>query len=362
MGVISRKTDPNYAFHNALEKVNFISTEVLLKQIPFKPDFIIVGWVSGFINTRSIYELNKATGAPVLWYLLDMSPLTGGCHYAWGCNGYTKTCGTCPALHSARKKDISHRNFMEKLRHIQKTDLTVVPASSWLTKQAHQSALFAGKTVEQIMLGIDIGIFKPSDRFIGRTVFDLPVDKKIVFFGAPVIGQERKGGKYMIDALKILSTSLPDDIKEEVFLLIAGRDDGSFLKDISLPHKFVGFLNDDRILALAYQASDVFVCPSIEDAGPMMINEAILCGTPVVAFEMGVAPDLVHAGKTGYRARLRDSQDLAKGIMQILHLSEDEYRAMSRNCRELGLQLCSPKAQVDSFEELFKTIGHKSRP
>jgi len=149
-------------------------------------------------------------------------------------------------------------------------------------------------------------------------------------------------------------------MKEKVFLVIAGRNDNDAFRDIPFSHKFIGFLNDDRILALAYQSADIFVCPSIEDSGPMMINEAIMCGTPVVAFEMGVAPDLVHTGKTGYRAKLRDSEDLAKGIAEIVHLSKDEYDAMSGNCRDLGLRLCHPKVQVENFEKLFKAINSKS--
>jgi glycosyltransferase involved in cell wall biosynthesis len=88
----------------------------------------------------------------------------------------------------------------------------------------------------------------------------------------------------------------------------------------------------------------------------MMINESIMCGTPVVAFEMGVAPDLVHTGQTGYRAKLKDNEDLAKGIAQILGLSKDAYDAMSNNCRELGLRSCHPDVQEKGFEQLFDEL------
>ena len=353
--------DPNYCFYNVSERGNYISTQLLLKQVPFKPDFIIVNWVSQFINARNIYELNMITGAPVLWYLVDMAPLTGGCHYAWDCEGYKKACGKCPALYSTDTKDISYRNFGEKLRYIQQANLTVVTSTNWLTKQAEQSALFAEKRIAQVMLGIDNDIFRPLDKSIGRTVFDLPMDKRIIFMGAMGFNQERKGATYMIEALKILSASLQHDVKEKLFLVIAGHGEGSILKDIPFPYKFVGLLNDDRILALAYQSADIFVCPSIEDSGPMMMNESIMCGTPVVAFNMGGALDLVHTGRTGYRARLKDSEDLARGIAGILDLDEDEYNKMTRNCSQLGLELCSPKVQVEGFERLFKDVANQAR-
>jgi len=81
-----------------------------------------------------------------------------------------------------------------------------------------------------------------------------------------------------------------------------------------------------------------------------------MCGTPVVSFDMGVAPDLVHTGKTGYRAELKNSADLARGIQAILDLSPEESRNMSESCRQLGIQSCNPTAQSESFTRLFDTV------
>ena len=119
----------------------------------------------------------------------------------------------------------------------------------------------------------------------------------------------------------------------------------------------LGYLQGDALLASAYVASDLFVCPSVEESGPMMINESIMCGTPVVSFDMGVAPDLVHSGKTGYRAELKSSADLARGIRQVLDLPPEEARRMSEACREIGLRLCHPTIQVESFLNLFNSLS-----
>jgi glycosyltransferase involved in cell wall biosynthesis len=113
-------------------------------------------------------------------------------------------------------------------------------------------------------------------------------------------------------------------------------------------------VNNTYGIASAYQAADVYVCPSIEDSGPMMINQSIMCGTPVVSFEMGVALDLVVTGKTGYRAKLKDTGDMAKGILDILTLDEDNYKIMSVNCRELALKLCSPDVQSEKIENILR--------
>jgi glycosyltransferase involved in cell wall biosynthesis len=357
-----RSTDPNFYFFNTCEKHTYIPTRRLRQHVSFEPDVIIANWISTFINARNLYELNKHTGAPIFWYLVDMAPLTGGCHYAWDCDGYRKSCGCCPALHSTNRRDISYHNFRQKLKYIKKTNLTVVPATKWLTGQANNSALFAGKRIVQIMLGIDSDLFRPLDKMTARAALDLPLDSKFLFFATYSVSEERKGGKYLSRTLKILSDILPIDLKERVFLITAGQNDSGIIADVPFAHKPLGIINDDALLALAYQAADVFVCPSIEDSGPMMINEAIMCGTPVVSFEMGAALDLVHTGQTGYRAKLKDSDDLARGIAQILGLSKDAYDTMSNNCRELALRSCHPSVQVKGFELLFYQLLLSGQP
>jgi glycosyltransferase involved in cell wall biosynthesis len=115
----------------------------------------------------------------------------------------------------------------------------------------------------------------------------------------------------------------------------------------------MGFLKNNEELASAYQASDIFLCPSIEDSGPMMINQSIMCGVPVVSFELGVSLDLVLTGETGYRAKLRDSNDMAEGIFYFLRLADDDYLRVSKNCRDLAMKLYSPEVQILALEKLM---------
>jgi len=103
----------------------------------------------------------------------------------------------------------------------------------------------------------------------------------------------------------------------------------------------------------AYQMADIFVSPSIEDSGPMMINESIMCGTPVVSFNMGVASDLVITNETGYLAMLRDAHDLANGIRELLTLSDKNYQLMKKNCRQVGMEKTSENSQISKLINIF---------
>lgn len=349
------KSNQNYLFQN--QQITAISTKKLSEMLhSFKPDIIIAHSLTYFLTVKQLSELQKLTGAPILWYLMDMAPLTGGCHYAWDCVRYTQSCGQCPALYSINEHDLSGRVCNNKINTIEQMDLTVVAASSWLYQQAHHAAVFKNKRVEQILLAVDPDVFKPGSKDFYRQKLGLPTDKKIIFFGCQKTHDRRKGMSYLLEALKLVATS-SGQLKNSIHVAVAGDSEELDPMLASLfPFTSLGYLKGDDVLASAYAASDVFVCPSIEDSGPMMINESIMCGTPVVSFEMGIAPDLVLTGKTGYRAELKNSADLARGIQAILDLSPEESRSMSESCRQLGIQLFNPIVQTDSFTRLFDAL------
>jgi glycosyltransferase involved in cell wall biosynthesis len=283
--------------------------------------------------------------------------LTGGCHYAWDCKGYKNNCGKCPGLYSTNPFDLSYENILYKRNYANKTDMEIITASEWQYKQAKSSSLFRFKPLHTVLLSVDSTIFKPVNKEEVKLKFNIPLKKKILFFGSVGLAERRKGMYYLIESLKVLKqnkeiTDLP--IINNIVLLIAGREIEQIVDYLPFDYHYLGMVNNTYGIASAYQAADVYVCPSIEDSGPMMINQSIMCGTPVVSFEMGVAMDLVFTGKTGYRAKLRDVRDMAQGIIDILTLDEEQYKIMSDNCRELALKLCSPNVQTEKIEKILQ--------
>lgn len=178
----------------------------------------------------------------------------------------------------------------------------------------------------------------------------------MIFIGAKNINDDRKGFKYLLEALKILKTLIQQEpgLTDKVFLLIAGEATHK-IKDL-LPFENInlGMLDNNYGVASAYQAADVYVCPSIEDAGPSMVNQSIMCGTPVVSFAQGVSLDIVITGKTGHLARLKDSEDMAKGIYDILRMPDDEYAKMKNNCRDFAMELYHPEVVVNKWLKIMK--------
>jgi glycosyltransferase involved in cell wall biosynthesis len=348
-------TDSNYHFHELREQKSFYSVKSLLKSAGIKPDVILVLFAGHFVNTKDIYELNKLTKVPVFWLMYDMAPLTGGCHYAWDCKGYQNSCGNCPGLLSGDPLDISHTNILNKKIFIDKTDIHLITASEWQHRQAVSSLLFRNKPIDKILLSVDPAIFKPGNRNELRARMNIPVDKKVIFFGSVYLSHKRKGMYYLLESLKILKEKLVDnELGSKILLLVAGREIDEIAESLPFQYQYMGYLDNTYGIASAFQTADLFLCPSIEDSGPQMINQSIMCGTPVVAFEMGVSLDLVITGQTGYRARLKDQNDLAEGIYNILSQDENSYSELSGNCRKLALELCSPELQVEKIEKIIQ--------
>jgi len=348
-------TRTDYCYHLQGTSIG-ISARELLNRTGFKPDAIVVHATSHFIAPRDVLDIHRVSAAPVIWHLLDMATLTGGCHYAWGCNGFERQCESCPALKWAPAWIVPQRIWREKHLLLANMRTAVVAASSHLYAQAHRSSLFKDKKIVKILLGVDPEVYKPGPKDAARRSLGLPVDKKIAFFGAQSLKEHRKGMSYMLAALERLASSHSVRM-QDILLVTAGRQSALAPLDVmGFSHRHLGFLHGEARLALAYRAADVFISSSVEESGPMMINESMMSGTPVVAFDMGVASDLIVPGLTGEIAKLYDTSALAEGVGRILNASDNARLSMSKSARTRALSLCDPAVQAASFSRLFATL------
>ncbi|MEM0519058.1 glycosyltransferase [Aequorivita flava] len=344
------KTDPNYHMNGLNPMKGIMLSKKIAKNLPSKVDAFIYLFPQNFLDTTGLNYLNKITKAPIFWYMMDMAPMTGGCHYAWNCLGYTAKCGMCPGIYSNDKSDITNQLWQEKKKYIESANIIPIAASQGQYNQLKSSSLFTDKNKYKVLIPIDSNIFKPNNKHDARNKIGLPLDKKIIFFGAASINESRKGLKELIESLKLLKSEM---ILEDstVFVAVAGNRNQQLENEIPFAHKFLGYLNYKQ-LATAYQAADLFACPSIEDSGPMMINQSIMCGTPVVSFNIGVSLDLVINYKTGFKVANGDTLEFAKALNLILTLPTNELENMSFYCRNLGLE----KTSMESICKLWKRI------
>jgi glycosyltransferase involved in cell wall biosynthesis len=329
-----------------------ISTDEISKNIDFNPDIIVLHWISEFISLDLIEKLAEKHHSKVYWYLMDMAPMTGGCHYAWDCTGYQNSCNNCPAI-----KKLYHylpiKNLKEKKKIIDNIKISPMVGSSRLLNQINSSTLFKEQQKHLLLLGIDKEIFKPGNKTELRLKYHIPIEKKVIFCGASNLVEERKGFKYAIDAFLSLKNQRSELMENTYIITVGGLPDKAILKNQGLNHIHFDSITDEKKLAEIYQLSDIFLCPSIEDSGPMMINEALMCGTPAVAFEMGVASDLIVNYKNGFVADLKSSDSLKTGLEYLLNLNSPNFSLVSENARLIALESSSIHAQINGFYNII---------
>lgn len=278
-------------------------------------DIVQLNWINaGFVPIKLLKYIKK----PIIWRLSDSWAFTGGCHWHFECNKFTTGCNACPQLESNDKSDYSYKVFSRKLKHWKNIDLTLVAPSKWMQRTAQSSKLFKDRKVVYIPTGINISIFKPMDAMTTRNSLGLPLEKKIILFGAvDAVTDPNKGFHLLVEALNHLYAM--HENPEQIELLVFGHP-GKSNRDTQLKFKstFVGSVKDASLLNQYYAASDVFILPSIMDNSPNTVIEAMGSGTPVVAFDACGTSELIDHLTTGYLAAPYSTADLATGIMHIL--------------------------------------------
>lgn len=329
-----------YSVDNTLPIANRI-----LKKYAQKPDIIVVCWVKDFINTEIVRELSDITLAKIVYNMIDNSSITGGCHYPFKCNEYWNDCNCCPAI---QNRNFSASQLSKRRNNLLSLDLCLIGTSSDCLR-AKKSSLFRNANIIPYVQINDIKI--NCTQLEARLQWKIDNDDFVIFFGAQDLADERKGFGLLLDSLKKISESICL-INRRITLLVAGAcNSGLFDKMNGFNIVYIGTvpLND---LFVAFMAANVFVCPSVEDSGPMMINYSVILKIPVVAFKMGVALDLIEHGKNGYLADLYNTDQICDGLREIYSLNDKDYSQMQLNCSAVIEQI----KQEKSLEVVMKQI------
>ena len=264
-------------------------------------DVIHLHWTcQGFLSLNDLQSVIRS-GKRIIWTMHDQWPFTGVCHLLQGCEGFTSSCLGCPQM----RGPLPHRIFQRKQEAYAQGPVTFVGCSQWITELALRSRLTAGHRVISIPNPVPQDIFRPIPQSEAREALSLPRNRKLILFAACKVRDTLKGFQYLQQALQQFSSS------DDLALLVVGRN-----SDIQspLPTYNFPFVSDPQRMAQLYAAADVFVTSSLTENLPNTIAEAMSCGTPCAAFNVGGIPEMIEHQANGYLARYRDADDLAAGI------------------------------------------------
>lgn len=307
----------------------------------------------GFFNYLAIKKLTQ--DRPAIWTLHDMWSFTGHCVYSFDCNRWETGCGECPYpdTYPAIRRDNTAWEWKLKEWSYQNSNIVIVTLSKWLTEQA-QNSMLSKFPIHHIPNGIDTDVYLPLDQELCRRSLDIPQSKKVLMFGAQNLSDPRKGGYLLLQALQ----NLPDSLKAETVLLTIGAVKQSMVDTLGMKSIHLGFLESDRLKVMVYSAADIFVFPTRADNLPLVLQESMACGTPMVSFKVGGVPDLVRHGVTGYLADPEQPEDLCTGIVELLE-NHDFRMQMRQHCRQTALREYSLELQAQRYVDLYqKTLAN----
>lgn len=312
----------------------------------YAPDVIHMHNLHGYyINIELLFRYIKAKNIPVVWTLHDCWAMTGHCtHFtACGCAKWRTGCDHCPQRHKYPVSDVldgSRANYRRKKEAFTGVaNLVITTPSAWLKSLVEQSYLRA-YGVQVVNNGVDTSVFKPTDSDL-RQQHGL-TGQKIVLGVANGWGPH-KGLCY----LERMAKDLPRGWKVVIIGLSAER-----IKQ--LPDHILGIqrTNSPQELAAWYTAADVFVNPTLEDNYPTTNLEAQACGTPVVTFNSGGAPETLVPGN-GYAVERLQYDALLEKTIQAAALKDTNLCLDVKDKNILGSEF------LDVYQKLLRQEGSK---
>ena len=135
-----------------------------------------------------------------------------------------------------------------------------------------------------------------------------------------------KGIDVLLNAVPIIRKEIPN---LHVYIAGSGYEDNNLKKlveelNIENNVNFLGFISGDEKYAY-YKSADIYVQPSRYETFGVVLLEAMACGKPIVASNVGGIPFVVDDGKTGLLFESENVEELAEKV--ILLLRDKDLRA-----------------------------------
>lgn len=218
-----------------------------------------------------------------------------------------------------------------ELRWVKSKLLIFKPLLKFAIKKSNAVTAISNYTAKEIteIAPTDIAII-PFGAAVAVSDQKLPIPKDSTIMNILFVGRlvERKGVKYLIEALEIVNKKIVAD------LTIVGEGGEktnleSLAKEKKLEDKvnFTGKVTQSQLEDF-YRKCDIFVLPAVTDSKGdteglgVVLLEAMSYHKPVVASALGGILDIVKNGENGFLVPEKDPVKLADAILQIIQQPE----------------------------------------
>ena len=203
--------------------------------------------------------------------------------------------------------------------------------------------------------GIDIAKFSEVSKSTGEKIrqqYGIPNDANVILTIAVL--REKKGVQYLISALPQILEYHPNT----VYLVVGDGDFRSYLDDLVIQKGLSGkviFTGHQTNVPNYLAAADLFVLPTLIDAFPTVLLEAMAASKPIIASNVGGIPEIIQSGTTGILVEAEAPDQLAEQISQLItNPSQAEQLAITGH--NTVLEKFSIQKQVNKLEEIYLGI------
>ena len=119
--------------------------------------------------------------------------------------------------------------------------------------------------------------------------------------------------------------------------------------------KDVFFLGNQEAVEAVLACADLFLLPSVYESFGLAALEAMACGVPVLAAEVGGLAEVVTPGEDGWLCCPGDIDCMARRALDVL-ANEDRRIAMGKAAREKAVKQFSPERIVPQYEAVYRRV------
>jgi glycosyltransferase involved in cell wall biosynthesis len=184
--------------------------------------------------------------------------------------------------------------------------VTLVTPSRHLTQAVERSGVFARAEIHTIPYGVDTHTFHPG-RAEARKELGIEPARPTVLLAAQGLTDPRKGVELAVEALRHVN------VRGLTVLLAGGGNVEPITQAFSMHEvRSLGYLTDPAAVARCQAAADLFIFPSLSENYPCAVQEAMACGTPVLAFDIDGVNEQIMPDQTGFLIQRRDTLALTR--------------------------------------------------
>lgn len=329
----------------------FNTYDLIYNKLFLYSDIIHLHLINNYMFNLNLLPLMSKL-KPIVWTLHDPWILGGHCVYHFDCDKWKDKCGDCQYLDVPFKmeKDNTAFNFEIKRDIIERSDISFIVASKWMYNKVKESPICKNKKIYLIPFGINHNIFKPRDIVEAKKELGIDEDSFVIMFRTCHI--EYKGVSIIKKALNKINS-----LKKIVIL--ATLQGKSLLDEFRDRYKIIEYdwIKDDYMLVKLYQACDIFLMPSKQEAFGMMAIEAMSCGKTVLALEGTALPDVINSPECGIACKEEEYTEK----LQYLIDNPNELIERGRKSLEFAKENYNKDVYVERIIEVYKEVmsNHK---